>query len=243
MIAADPSTRVRWTTATGVALLSTVAILCLFRTPKPVVHAPVAPSSTVALTAVGGESNAALNEEALLFDPTPLFLPTEWNAAQAMAQKNAAVLEPGTEFAGFEPNWHFLPNELAVGLAAPIAVPENGAALLSTELPPRFVGLGREDIPIQPLESRGARLEIRAGNTGQLVLALTLADAHPPGDGLWRPVQLDAAVDAAGLIGALVVSQRSDVDGVDNYFRSYLAESRHLGQLLSPGFYRIIVGP
>jgi len=61
--------------------------------------------------------------------------------------------------------------------------------------------------------------------------------------GTWRPLELFATVDAAGLASPLVVTDRSDVEEVNAYFRNYLARTFRLGEHLAPGFYRVVVGP
>jgi hypothetical protein len=48
--------------------------------------------------------------------------------------------------------------------------------------------------------------------------------------------------DAAGLVGPLVPTIRSGT-AADAYFLKYLTESLRVGERLSPGFYRISVGP
>ncbi len=52
-----------------------------------------------------------------------------------------------------------------------------------------------------------------------------------------------AAVDPAGLVGPPVLMLRSDAADVEAYFGRYLADTLRVGQRLSPGFYRICVGP
>jgi hypothetical protein len=69
-------------------------------------------------------------------------------------------------------------------------------------------------------------------------------DAKPPASTRpWDPMEFVAAVDAAGLVGPLVPTARSGVDEIDAYFGHYLADTLRVGQRLSPGFYRIVVGP
>jgi hypothetical protein len=65
----------------------------------------------------------------------------------------------------------------------------------------------------------------------------------PPGKGGWAPVEFVARVDAAGLVGPLVVTERSGLEEVDVFFANYLARTLRVGERLAPGFYRICVGP
>jgi hypothetical protein len=76
------------------------------------------------------------------------------------------------------------------------------------------------------------------------VLAETLpAEVAPPTTKAWQPMEFLAAVDPAGLVGPLVITEDSRVEEVNTYFRKYLAQTYRIGERLPPGFYRIIVGP
>jgi len=65
----------------------------------------------------------------------------------------------------------------------------------------------------------------------------------PAGGKAWEPLELFAAVDAAGLAAPLVVVSTSTVDEIDAHFRRILAQDFRVGERLPPGFFRLIVGP
>jgi hypothetical protein len=177
----------------------------------------------------------------LLRDPTPLFLPTEFNSSR----RDYTPREPGGAFAGFPPILTFDPAELVLDLPAPVAVPASPAEALRGEPPgAAFIGFDRADPVMEPLSARAAYVEITEAGTGRTVLDKPLVDARPPATSVpWQPMEFMAAVDVSGLVGPVVPTTRSGVPDVDAYFGRYLAETLRVGQRFAPGFYRISVGP
>jgi hypothetical protein len=176
----------------------------------------------------------------MLLDPTPLFLPTEFNSSRI----DYVPREPGGSFAGFPFKKTFSDTELELHLPPATDVPASPADALAGDPPGApFIGFDRADPVVEPLSPRGAYVDIMDAGTGRSVLALALADAHPPASMPWQPMEFIAAVDAAGLVGPVVPTNSSGVDDVDTYFGRYLADTLRVGQRLAPGFYRIVVGP
>jgi hypothetical protein len=177
----------------------------------------------------------------MLSDPTPLFLPTQFNSSR----RDYVAREPGGAFSGFQPKLTFDESQLALRKPADSGIPTSPAESLAGDPPGApFLGFGRRDPVTQPLSPRTAYVEIRASGTGKLVFQAALDDAHPPARSLpWQPMEFMAAVDPAGLVGPLVPTFRSGVDDVDAYFARYLADTLRVGQRLAPGFYRVVVGP
>jgi hypothetical protein len=176
----------------------------------------------------------------MLFDLTPLFLPTEFNSSR----KDYLPREPGAAFTGFPFKKTFAESGLDLHLSPASAVPENPAEALVGDPPGApFIGFGRSDLKVEPLPLRGAYVEIVDAGSGRRVFGEPVADARPPASAPWKPMEFIAAVDSAGLVGAVVPTTRSGVGDVDDYFGRYLAETLCVGQRLAPGFYRISVGP
>lgn len=176
----------------------------------------------------------------MLRDPTPLFLPTEFNSSS----KPYVPPEPGSAFGGFSPKYAFGELELRLHLPAASTVPESPAEGLADEPPGApFLGFGRTDLNVEPLAPRGAYVEISDAGSGRKVFGEPVFGAHPPSSAPWRPIEFMAAVDASGLVGPLVLTTHSGVAEVDAYFGRYLADVVRVGQRLAPGFYRISVGP
>ena len=261
----------RWSWAAAGAVLIGAGILGLFRVPKSATR-PAAARNPSGIGLQKLAPGSALNDEATLLDPTPLFLPTEWNATQ----KELAPPEPSGSFQSFRvpPKWAFAESDFqlgraepaarvvklpgvgkmqnSVGLPDPVAVPAQPAEALVPGIPSDLlVGFGRSEPPIKALPSRGALVEIVATASGQPALSdqamaqvqTLAAAARPPGGRSWQAMEFIAAVDAAGLAAPLIMTARSGVEEVDSYFLDFLARTLRVGERLTPGFYRISVGP
>jgi hypothetical protein len=229
----------RWILATAGALVVLVAVSLLFRAPggsRVGVIKPVQP-------ATGAVRLVSLREnEAALTDPTPLFLPTKWNAGQNALPANTQR-EPGGSFQGYPAKLAFAETELKLNFPADVAVPARPAdALASDRSGPSFLGLGQMDRPVNQLIARNGFIEILEAGNGQRLLAQPLAAANPPG-AAWQPLEFLIAVDAMGLVGPPILTESSRVAAVDGYFQNYLVKTLHAGQRLAPGFYRVCIGP
>ena len=226
----------------GVAVVSAAALL--FRLPGTEHPVPVPRSASLRLGAIGGNGfDPLFGEEAALRDPTPLFLPTEWNSAQ----KEVVRREPESVFPPYDAKLIFDPGRLELDLPPSIVVPAQPAEALENNPPSDpFLGIGRSEDLVTALAPRGAFVEIVGVGNGLRVFSRDLrglppgiADAPPVGVGTWEYM---ATVDSAGLVGPLVQTVRSG-SAADGYFLKYLTETLHVGQLLSPGMYRISIGP
>jgi hypothetical protein len=177
----------------------------------------------------------------MLRDPRPLFLPTAYNSSREDYVPEA----PGGAFDGFAAKLVYDPSELELHLPPETAVPASPAEALAGDPPGApFLGFGRGDPVVQPVNPRTAYVEIRDAGTGRQVFGGPVEDAHPPASSVpWQPMEFMAAVDAAGLVGPVVPTARSGVDEIDAYFGRYLAQTLRVGQRLAPGFYRIAIGP
>lgn len=237
-----------WWLASGIAALVLGVMLLLFslrRTPVATESGKGggATNTQIGLTRLeqkGGDNLMA--EEAKFLDPTPLFLPTEWNADQKLLP--ASVLrEPGQMFRDFPPEVFFKTNSLSLDFPATVGLPKrpgDAHSVMDAEVP--YHGFGRKDGEVPALTPRGGYVEVVAVNTGRRVWVQSLPQAQPPSDN-WHPFELLAVINPAGLVGQLSFVERSGADEVDTYFQNYLVQAIHLGERLRPGFYRICIGP
>jgi hypothetical protein len=217
-----------------VGVVALVWVAFQIRLPDPPAAALAPARSSVGLVDQGAIQGTMLR------DPTPLFLPTEFNSSR----KNYVPTEPGGAFAGFSARLTFEVSELTLHLPPAAALPKSPAEALVGDPPgDPFMAFGRSDLTVQPLAPRGAYVEITNAGSGRSVFGRPVQDAHPPSGAPWKPMEFMAAVDAAGLVGPLVLTVHSDVAEVDAYFGRYLVENLMVGQRLDPGFYRIWVGP
>lgn len=250
MSAISAGSRLRWAAAAAVAVAAVALLLVLFRVPEPT---PLAagdhPKPVVRLMKPDG-TNAVLDEETVMHDTMPLFLPTDRNSTV----KELPRREPGKTFLDKEsPKLGFADTDLNMAKDMPPVVTLNGKPLgkaapvdALTVDPANQVslGFGRVDEPPGPLLARGGFVEVTATATGRRVLAEALpVAARPATDKPWQPLEFFAAIDAAGLVRPLVVTEGSRVEEVDVYFRNFLARTFRIGERLPPGFYRIVVGP
>lgn len=230
-----------------------LALVLLFRSPGPP-PAPVVPTpvvKTVVQLARPGSADELLKQETELRDLRPLFLPTERNAALAEPRR-----EQGRTFLDDEsPKSFFSDGDSQVTRDLPPVATVNGNSVEKAEpvdalaidaAGTALLGFGRRASEITPVaeRARGGFVEVVAARDGQIILSESLpATARPPGDKAWAPMEFLATIDAAGLIGPLVVTEGSLVEEADLFFRNYLARTFRIGERLPPGFYRIIVAP
>ena len=262
----------RWAWAAGSALLVAGIFVALFSMSPPPGGAPAITRPRPAIELAERREKSALDEEATLLDPTPLFQPTRWSTAR----QAVAPPEPGGTFQSYRvpANWNFVETNLKLGrigtaaagdkaatpksmlasldLPEPVAVPAKPAEALAAGLPgPLVIGIGRTDQPVAALPHHGATVDIVAVGTGRAALPPQsmaqvqglAAESRPPDGRLWQAMEFLATVDAAGLAAPLVMTTRSGAEDVDAYFQNFVAHTLRLGERLAPGFYRISVGP
>ncbi len=196
----------------------------------------------VQLAGAGSTStNRILQERAEMMDPTPLFFPTDWNYGQRPL--NAERLrQPGQVFGLYEPKLTVNEQGLALFGAETIQVPQQPTDLLvqGNEVP--FAGMGQVDRKLTTLPVRAGYLEIRRFGDEKIVeeKPLTGGVQFPRTD--FAPVEFLVIVGVGGLIGDPILLSGSGWDEVDAYLRNYLSTSYRLGERLSPGRYRVLIG-
>lgn len=249
MDSASASSQKTWILSGAVGAALVAGALVLFKAPVGGAPLPAKPTRTVELRAVT-EARTILNEETLLRDLAPMFLPTEKNAML----RRAPAREPGRTFLDVEAPklgigdraWRFdraLP-ELATLNAVSVAraTPLDYLHSLSDEV--SLAGLGRAQATLPAVPSRAAMIEVVRLRDGVVILTQAIpAERRPPTDKPWQPLELLANIGPAGLIAPLSLSVRSGVDEVDVFFRTFLARTVQIGEQLAPGFYRIRVSP
>lgn len=262
-----------WASLGALAIAGGLAFLFRVSVTGPKVPESIAPRSKPVIELAERREKSALDDEATLLDPTPLFQPTRWNTAQMKVDPP----EPSGSFQSFRvpPKLAFADTDLKLGrieraedasanysvsaklrtsleLPNPVAVPDKPVDVLSSPMPGSMAaGMGRTDSPVPTLASRGPSVEIVEIGTGRVALPpngmasvrAIVAEARPPGTRPWRAMEFLAVVNAAGLAAPLTVITRSEVDEVDSYFQNFLARTLRVGDRLGPGFYRISIGP
>jgi len=229
-----------------VLVVLVVLAIARVRLPKPLAATtPVSKLASVAIARADNEgASAALLQQVALYDPMPLFLPTEKNSSDP-ALPAQLRREPGNVFKTISPQLTFREYEMNIELPAPVAVPKDPLGALSTgETTNPFFTFGRINYPYSPLAKRLAFVEVLQAKSGRTVLATPL-NAGPENilpAVEWQPLEMMVAVEATGLIGAPMVTSGSGIEEVDDYFRAFVAKQFRLGARLPPGFYMLRIG-
>jgi hypothetical protein len=186
-------------------------------------------------------------QEMELIDSAPLFLPTRWNFTGGSTRPGGErppgdIFEEGpaklplTEQAGDGP-----PPGLDL---LPAAVATAAQAVREFPWPP-LEAVGREDLVPIALEARGAMLEFRSLETGELTLAMPVPAAAVPSAAWadWAPFDLVLSIDETGIVALPLIAQTSGSGAADAFFREYLGGGFRAQLRLRPGTYRVTVGP
>lgn len=183
-----------------------------------------------------------LQERAELFDPTPLFFPTEWNYGQrSLTLKQTRQRLPGDVFGRFAEKLPMSEQSIAPYGIELAPVPEKLSDVLVRGDESPFAGMGRIALQKSTLPVRSGFLEIRSLETGNKIISQSLTGINPPRLD-YSPLEFLVLVGRAGLIGDPILTSGSGWEEVDGFFRTYLVRSYHLGERLPPGRYRVLVG-
>jgi len=232
-----------WTTVAVIVVL--VAAVSLVRTPEPppVRRAETSPlRGQVGLTRLDETSgDVVTREEATFRDPTPLFLPTPWNAGADVGPP-VPTTGPEGRFADYAAKLTNPAAELPVWFA-PTAAPEAPAAGLRVgERSDPFGSVGRRETAIEALPERLGFIDVLQAATGRRVLATSLAPTATAPREDWQPMEMLVGVDRAGWVQAAVTAG-SGVDEWDRFLLQFIEKDFRLAERVTPGFYRVVVGP
>ncbi len=215
---------------------------------KPPTLAAVAPGSLpfVRVSGTGqGSGDQVLRERAELFDPTPLFFPTEWNYGQRPLPETVRR-QPGQVFENFRANFTFREQDIKAYGAEVAATPERLADVLAQGNEAPFSGIGQIDQLREPLAERSGFLEVRNLGDGKIIIQQALKELIMPKMG-FSPMEFMVAVSTSGIVGEPVLMTGSKWEEgdeeADAFFRAYLVKTFRLAERLSPGRYRVLVGP
>ncbi len=201
-----------------------------------------APQPFVRLAGAGTATHdQVLRERADLFDPTPLFFPTEWNYGQRPLRESLRR-QPGQIFGSFPPKWTFTDQALKPYGVEATPAPEKLSDVLAQGNEAPFAGIGHIDVPRTAVPERTGFLEVRGFGGSEPIIAQTLRYiALPRPD--YAPLEFLVVVSSAGIVGEPVLTSGSGWEEVDSFFRSYIVKTFRLGERLNPGRYRVLVGP
>lgn len=178
-------------------------------------------------------------DEAALLDKTPLFLPTSWNTSI----KDVSLPATGGVFADFPSAFADKEGDHGVGVFRSDQEGFNGAVLNIEGPNSAFLSFGQKAQNLQVTRRAVGYLEVYSAKDGIAVIREALTLDLPPGTINWPPIELMTVVSAAGLVGPPVSITLSGLEEVDLYFADFLVKVFRIGEKLSPGVYRIVVGP
>jgi hypothetical protein len=231
----------------AVLLVLAVWAVTKVRLPKPADVQTSKPATGVSIARTDGVgANTAVQQQAELTDPMPLFMPTASNSSDPDLPARLRR-EPGDAFQSFPARYAFDEYDMKkVAFPEPIDVPNDPQqALYVGKSPNPFFTFGRESYRLSPLSPRLAFLEVAQAKSGLTVLAAPLkagpADNLPSVD--WQPLEMMVAVESTGLVGGVSVTSGSGYEEVDDFFRAFIAKQFRLGARLPPGFYMLRIGP
>lgn len=208
----------------------------------PIPHGGPKPGFISIVSAASDSRNPVVREQLEFMNPEPLFLPTSKNAGDQPLPSELRR-QPDQAFRSFEAQMTFSPNQLqpifsptTVSVDEPIKALEIGGV-------PKYSAVGRRDHLVVSME-REAFVEVRRVSNGELVHSGELAGLPESiRQGIWAPVNFLVAVNAAGMLGSPTIEVGSGSAEIDETLRGHLDAKYRLGERLSPGFYRVTVGP
>ena len=231
----------------GFMLLATTA-WWLWTRAKPPTQAAILPAKPAFVRLAGngsGTDDRILRERAELFDPTPLFFPTEWNYGQSQLP-DSLQRQPGQVFENFPPHLTYLEQDIKGYGTEAAAGPERLADVLVQGNESPFGGMGQIDIQRPALPERSCFLEVRGFLDEKDIIQQPLNDIVLPRSD-FAPMEFLIVVSTAGVVGEPVLMPGSKWEEVDEevgaFFRSYLVKTFRIGERLNPGRYRVLIGP
>jgi len=188
------------------------------------------------------DSDEVTHEDATLRDPTPLFLPTEWNAGNLVRPPSLAV-GPDTRFQNFPPKLTQPDSGVRMAFDPTVTNPSTPAAGLRVgERQDPYGAIGRSDRVTDAIGQRFGFIEVIAAKDGRQVIAQAIAPLLGRTSPEWQPMELLVGVSPSGL-EALTVISSSGLEEWDQFMAIFLKNTFRLGERLRPGFYRVSVGP
>jgi len=238
-----PQSRRRVAIGSVLALAVTAAWLFWTKSNQP--PASPVPRGPEAFVKLAGQQVAGgdplLREKAELFDPAPLFIPTERNYGQD-GLPASVVRQPGQVFADFAPKLQTAESGLPTYGSETAAAPDNLPEILSRANEVPFAGFGQWDVKRTPLAERAGYIEAKLLLNGNLMIDEPLAlPPLPRAD--FGPAEFVVVVWAGGVVGEPVIKSGSGWDEVDAVLREHLAKRFNLGSRLPPGQYLVSIGP
>ena len=182
-----------------------------------------------------------LRERAEYFDPTPLFFPTALNFGQGPLRESMRR-QPGQVFGTFGAKFVSDEQNPKLGVVASAAPLVRLADVVEYGNEAPFAGIGEAEAMRPSLPQRDGFIEVRALRDGKIIVAQSLTGILAARVD-FSPLEFMVIVSSAGVVAEPVLMTGSGRDDIDAGMRSYLVQSFRVGERVSPGIYRILIGP
>ena len=181
-----------------------------------------------------------LRERAEYFDPTPLFFPTGKNYGQSALRENIRR-QPESVFDSFEAKFIFSEQNIKPYNSEATNAPERLADVLGQGNERPFGGMGQIDTPHSAVAEQRILIEIRSLSDSNIVMIQSLTGLSIPHFD-YETLEFLAVISSEGLVGDPILVTGSGREDVDSSLRVYLVKTFRLGERLSPGRYRVLLG-
>lgn len=188
-------------------------------------------------------ANPIIEEQVLLYDPEPLFLPTRWNASPQFIDSNLSLVSD-SPFTRFEPELLLKKEDLKkrqwkTKSADRISKPSDTLLIQNDEL---FSSFGQTAVPLNALPQRAAVLTVYDFERSERILSVAL-DTLPGIEGELEQIgEFLVVIDTMGLVGTPLVERNTGNGDLDNALRAFISEFPAIKRL-KQGYYRITMGP
>lgn len=185
-------------------------------------------------------------EQAMLLDSEPLFLPTQWNYAARVRTETPRILPQSLPFEPFSETIRL--RRVDFFGDRPVETPINSPRLIADIIRDRGDVLASVTVspePETPLSERIAFLRFQRIGGGELVIERIVrreGETLPVYEQLWQPVELLIQIDAGGKVDQPVMISTSGSEEQDGRILEWLVDPETIRGVPS-GYYRVVAGP
>lgn len=185
-------------------------------------------------------------EQAMLLDSKPLFLPTTWNYAARVRTETPTTLPPSIPFEPFAETIHL--RQVDFFGTRPSEPPVNTSQLIVDLIMDRndvLANIAPSVAPDPPLPERLAFIRLQKLDGPELVIERIIrpnGEKVPVNGQLWEPVELLLQIDAGGKVDNPVKISSSGSEESDGHIIEWTTAPETLRNV-PPGYYRVTVGP
>lgn len=228
-----------------VAVILVVGVLGLVQMPKvgPRVTEIEPRTARIGIAQLSEEDDSGLAGSQLqLQDPTPLFLPTEFNSGKVRPPRSEEQ-SLGTSFSSIPAKMLFGETDIQLALPEVVSIPERALDLvIGGEHQVKFTELARENSRETRLSARQGYLRVLSFSSGAELWSQEILG------GAWAfeleaPWEFVVAVNQAGSMSFPAVVNAGEGALIDIAQITEVLREKRLGARLDPGIYRILLGP